>query len=163
MADIRNMPDLESGRLGSSENVPGQKMQTVTLTSKQFEKLYLQPKEPGKDYSLERSFGNPTPLYSRSFLTRKYLANQPQRCLIVPSGPYAACDVLTELPRGVDLFKHRHDRRTWILSNKVALRESRIKGFYACGGIGLYIACIIEFVMGNTFPCVVFGTYGSSY
>jgi len=33
-------------------------------------------------------------------------------------------------------------------------------GFYACAGIGLYLACIMEWVMGNTFPSVVFGTFG---
>jgi len=32
--------------------------------------------------------------------------------------------------------------------------------FYACAGIGLYLACIMEWVVGNTFPCVVFGTFG---
>jgi len=33
-------------------------------------------------------------------------------------------------------------------------------GFYACAGIGLYIASIMEWILGNTFPCVAFGTFG---
>jgi len=32
--------------------------------------------------------------------------------------------------------------------------------FYACAGIGLYLASIMEWVVGNTFPMVVFGTFG---
>ena len=35
-----------------------------------------------------------------------------------------------------------------------------IQAFYGCAGIGLYLACIMEWVLGNTFPCVVFGTFG---
>jgi len=32
--------------------------------------------------------------------------------------------------------------------------------FYGCAGIGLYLASIMEWLIGNTFPCVVFGTFG---
>jgi len=32
--------------------------------------------------------------------------------------------------------------------------------FFGVSGIGLYIAAIMEWVMGNTFPMVVFGTFG---
>jgi len=32
--------------------------------------------------------------------------------------------------------------------------------YYACAGIGLYIAAILEWTIGNTFPMVVFGTFG---
>ncbi|KAL5529147.1 hypothetical protein ACEPAG_5121 [Sanghuangporus baumii] len=32
--------------------------------------------------------------------------------------------------------------------------------FYACAGVGLYLACIMEWLIGNTFPSVVFGTFG---
>jgi len=36
-------------------------------------------------------------------------------------------------------------------------------GFYAVAGIGLYLACIMEWVIGNTFPSVVFGTFGGFF
>lgn len=36
----------------------------------------------------------------------------------------------------------------------------RIQAFYGCAGIGLYLASIMEWSIGNTFPCVVFGTFG---
>ncbi|KAL5513529.1 hypothetical protein ACEPAH_3928 [Sanghuangporus vaninii] len=32
--------------------------------------------------------------------------------------------------------------------------------FYGVGGIGLYLACIMEWIIGNTFPSVVFGLFG---
>jgi len=32
--------------------------------------------------------------------------------------------------------------------------------FYACAGIGLWVAAIMEWVVGNTFPMIVFGTFG---
>jgi len=35
-----------------------------------------------------------------------------------------------------------------------------VGAFYACAGIGLYIAAILEWTLGNTFPMVVFGTFG---
>lgn len=35
---------------------------TVTLTAKQFESLYLQPRDPRMEERYTRQFGNPTPL-----------------------------------------------------------------------------------------------------
>jgi succinate-acetate transporter protein len=35
-----------------------------------------------------------------------------------------------------------------------------VGGFFACAGIGLYIAAVMEYAIGNTFPMVVFGTFG---
>ena len=35
-----------------------------------------------------------------------------------------------------------------------------LKAFYGCAGIGLYLASIMEWILGNTFPAVVFGTFG---
>lgn len=33
---------------------------------------------------------------------------------------------------------------------------------YFFGGTLQVIACILEFILGNTFPCIVFGTFGES-
>ncbi|KAL5536547.1 hypothetical protein ACEPAF_369 [Sanghuangporus sanghuang] len=33
-------------------------------------------------------------------------------------------------------------------------------GLYGVAGIGLYLACIMEWIIGNTFPSVVFGLFG---
>lgn len=42
----------------------------------------------------------------------------------------------------------------------VIFHLTRPQAFYACAGIGLYLACIMEWIIGNTFPSVVFGTFG---
>jgi succinate-acetate transporter protein len=34
------------------------------------------------------------------------------------------------------------------------------QAFYACAGIGLYIASILEFIVGDTFHSVIFGSFG---
>jgi len=127
MADNANTYDLESGRkIGSKGPSYRAEEETVTLSPEQFEMLYLQPREPGKDYPLERSFGNPTALGVSSFL-------------------------FVHTPLAMDLLNFQGATS----SSSTAM----IGGFFACGGIGLYVACIMEWVMGNTFPCVVFGTY----
>lgn len=35
--------------------------------------------------------------------------------------------------------------------------------FYGVAGIGLYVTCIMEWVIGNTFPSVVFGSFGGFF
>lgn len=48
-----------------------------------------------------------------------------------------------------------------LLVLRVILTRRFLQAFYGCAGIGLYIACIMEWLIGNTFPCVVFGTFGA--
>jgi len=35
--------------------------------------------------------------------------------------------------------------------------------YYGCAGIGMYLACIMEWIIGNTFPSVVFGIFGGFF
>ncbi|EJD54292.1 hypothetical protein AURDEDRAFT_94924 [Auricularia subglabra TFB-10046 SS5] len=37
---------------------------------------------------------------------------------------------------------------------------AELGGYYACAGIGLWVTAIFEWVAGNTFPMVVFGSFG---
>jgi len=60
--------------------------------------------------------------------------------------------LLAHLPLSMDLMGFRGASA----GSSVAM----LGGFYACAGIGLYLACIMEWIIGNTFPSVVFGTFG---
>jgi len=60
--------------------------------------------------------------------------------------------LLAHVPLSMDLLNFR--------GATAASSVAMLGGFYACAGIGLYLACIMEWIMGNTFPSVVFGTFG---
>jgi len=60
--------------------------------------------------------------------------------------------LLAHLPLSMDLLGFRGASS----GSGVAM----LGGFYACAGIGLYLACIMEWIIGNTFPSVTFGTFG---
>lgn len=60
--------------------------------------------------------------------------------------------LLAHMPLAMDLLNFRGATS----ASSVAM----LGGFYACAGIGLYLACIMEWVIGNTFPSVVFGSFG---
>jgi len=123
MSDI-SKHDLERG---SDEHAQRKTLTTVTLTPEQFEMLYLQPRDARREYTLAKTFGNPTPLGVTSFL-------------------------LAHIALSMDLLGFRGATA----GSSVAM----LGGIYACAGIGLYIACIMEWVIGNTFPSVVFGSFG---
>ncbi|EJD05917.1 uncharacterized protein FOMMEDRAFT_26712 [Fomitiporia mediterranea MF3/22] len=67
-------------------------------------------------------------------------------------------------PLGVSAFLLAHMPLSMDLLNfqgaTAASSVAMLGSFYACAGIGLYLACIMEWLIGNTFPCVVFGTFG---
>jgi len=60
--------------------------------------------------------------------------------------------LLGHMPLAMDLLNFRGATS----ASSVAM----LGGFYACAGVGLYLASIMEWIIGNTFPCVVFGTFG---
>jgi len=60
--------------------------------------------------------------------------------------------LLAHMPLAMDLLNFR--------GATAASSVAMLGGFYACAGIGLYLACIMEWIIGNTFPSVVFGTFG---
>jgi succinate-acetate transporter protein len=124
MSDIDKL-EYENGN--GSHHAAKRTLTTVTLSPEQFEQLYLQPQIAGRQYSLSKTFGNPTPLGVSSFL-------------------------LAHTALSMDLMGFR--------GATAASSVAMLGGFYACAGIGLYLACIMEWIMGNTFPSVVFGTFG---
>jgi len=67
-------------------------------------------------------------------------------------------------PLGISSFLLAHMPLSMDLMNfqgaTAASSTAMLGAFYACAGIGLYIACIMEWIVGNTFPSVVFGTFG---
>jgi len=67
-------------------------------------------------------------------------------------------------PLGVSSFLLAHMPLSMDLLNfqgaTAASSTAMLGAFYACAGIGLYLACIMEWIVGNTFPSVVFGTFG---
>ncbi|KAJ5510002.1 hypothetical protein N7453_002105 [Penicillium expansum] len=95
---------------------------SVTLSSEQFERLYLTPMTV-RQSPLAKKVGNPTPL-------RLCHHHHPLSCCLMAW-------------RGAS-------------GNGVAF----IGPIVFLGGLLLLITSILEFIIGNTFPCVVFGTIG---
>ncbi|KAJ5493626.1 GPR1/FUN34/yaaH protein [Penicillium fimorum] len=95
---------------------------SVTLSSEQFERLYLTPMTV-RQSPLAKKVGNPTPLRFCHY-------NHPLSCCLMAW-------------RGAG-------------GNGIAF----IGPIVFLGGLLLLITSILEFIIGNTFPCVVFGTIG---
>ncbi|QQK48390.1 GPR1/FUN34/yaaH [Penicillium digitatum] len=98
---------------------------SVTLSSEQFERLYLTPMTV-RQSPLAKKVGNPTPLALGGF--------------VITTTPLSCCLMAWRGASG----------------NGVAL----IGPIVFLGGLLLLITSILEFIIGNTFPCVVFGTIG---
>ncbi|KZV94847.1 hypothetical protein EXIGLDRAFT_834682 [Exidia glandulosa HHB12029] len=60
--------------------------------------------------------------------------------------------LLAQTPLAMDLMGFR--------GATSASAVAQLGSYYACAGIGLYIAALLEWVAGNTFPMVVFGSFG---
>ncbi|KAH8117437.1 GPR1/FUN34/yaaH family-domain-containing protein [Phellopilus nigrolimitatus] len=86
---------------------------------------------------------------------------QPRRT-VQPGG--LASRVGNPTPLGVSSFLLAHMPLAMDLLNfqgaTAASSTGMLGAFYGCAGIGLYLASIMEWLIGNTFPCVVFGTFG---
>ncbi|KAL5492940.1 hypothetical protein ACEPAI_4388 [Sanghuangporus weigelae] len=122
MAETKHAED--SGYNGTA----ARQLTTVTLTSEQFQTLYLQPhSSAGKRNLLVNNLGNPTPLGITAFL-------------------------LALFPLSLDLLQLRGTTS----GSSITL----LGALYGVAGIGLYLACIMEWIIGNTFPSVVFGLFG---
>ncbi|KAJ5352099.1 GPR1/FUN34/yaaH protein [Penicillium brevicompactum] len=98
---------------------------SVTLTSEQFERLYLTPMTV-RQSSIAKKVGNPTPLALGGF--------------VITTTPLSCCLMAWRGASG----------------NGIAF----IGPIVFLGGLLLLITSILEFIIGNTFPCVVFGTIG---
>ncbi|CAG8895276.1 unnamed protein product [Penicillium egyptiacum] len=98
---------------------------SVTLSSEQFERLYLTPMTV-RQSPLAKKVGNPTPLALGGF--------------VITTTPISCCLMAWRGASG----------------NGVAF----IGPIIFLGGLLLLITSILEFIIGNTFPCVVFGTIG---
>nr|DAA06458.1 TPA_inf: GPR1/FUN34/YaaH-class plasma membrane protein [Aspergillus oryzae] len=98
---------------------------SITLSTEQFEKLYLTPLRH-RQPALTKTFGNPTPLALGGF--------------VVTTTPLSCCLMAWRGAGG----------------NGIAFTGPII----FLGGTLLVITSILEFILGNTFPCVVFGTIG---
>ncbi|KAJ5188147.1 GPR1/FUN34/yaaH protein [Penicillium cf. griseofulvum] len=98
---------------------------SVTLSSEQFERLYLTPMTV-RQSPLAKKVGNPTPLALGGF--------------VITTTPLSCCLMAWRGASG----------------NGIAF----IGPIIFLGGLLLLITSILEFIIGNTFPCVVFGTIG---
>ncbi|OQE41105.1 hypothetical protein PENCOP_c005G08075 [Penicillium coprophilum] len=98
---------------------------SVTLSSEQFERLYLTPMTV-RQSPLAKKVGNPTPLALGGF--------------VITTTPLSCCLMAWRGASG----------------NGIAF----IGPIVFLGGLLLLITSILEFIIGNTFPCVVFGTIG---
>ncbi|KAE8349875.1 GPR1/FUN34/yaaH family-domain-containing protein [Aspergillus coremiiformis] len=98
---------------------------SITLSTEQFEKLYLTPLQH-RQPALTKTLGNPTPLALGGF--------------VVTTTPLSCC-----------LMGWRGAGGSGIAFTGPII---------FLGGTLLVITSILEFILGNTFPCVVFGTIG---
>ncbi|CAG8055297.1 unnamed protein product [Penicillium salamii] len=101
---------------------------SVTLSSEQFERLYLTPMTV-RQSSVAKKVGNPTPLALGGF--------------VITTTPLSCCLMAWRGASG----------------NGIAF----IGPIVFLGGLLLLITSILEFIIGNTFPCVVFGTIGKCF
>ncbi|KAE8381709.1 GPR1/FUN34/yaaH family-domain-containing protein [Aspergillus bertholletiae] len=98
---------------------------SITLSTEQFEKLYLTPLRHRQPV-LTKTLGNPTPLALGGF--------------VVTTTPLSCCLMAWRGAGG----------------SGIAFTGPII----FLGGTLLVLTSILEFILGNTFPCVVFGTIG---
>ncbi|KAE8396345.1 Protein alcS [Aspergillus alliaceus] len=133
MADRKTESELELNHSKMSPSQDGTAMPalttvptSITLTTEQFEKLYLTPLRHHQP-ALTKTFGNPTPLALGGF--------------VVTTTPLSCCLMAWRGAGG----------------NGIAFTGPII----FLGGTLLVITSILEFILGNTFPCVVFGTIGA--
>ncbi|RMZ41071.1 protein alcS [Aspergillus flavus] len=118
---------------------------SITLSTEQFEKLYLTPLRH-RQPALTKTFGNPTPLcvpnlrLSATKLEHSKYIYSALGGFVVTTTPLSCCLMAWRGAGG----------------NGIAFTGPII----FLGGTLLVITSILEFILGNTFPCVVFGTIG---
>ncbi|KAI9666994.1 MAG: hypothetical protein M1829_005601 [Trizodia sp. TS-e1964] len=104
---------------------------SISISPDLFEKMYLSPRN-SSDGDLRRRFGNPTPLALAGFL----LALTPLSCEMMGWRGGAVGPITT---------------MTGSASSAV---------YFFMGGLLMFVSGILEFFLGNTFPFVVFASYG---
>lgn len=119
---------------GAGGGAPLDRIDTEELFNEnptQFEKRFLQPEQPVAG-QLRRTFANPTPVAIAGFL-------------------------LANTPASIELMGWRHAGGGPGKGNASAT----IGAYYYYGGILLTLGGVGEFILGNTFPTVVFLTFGA--
>jgi len=104
----------------------------------------------------------------RQLTTVTLTPEQFEAMYLTPKHPRLQGDIANRVgnptPLGVSAFLLAHMPLAMDLLNfqgaAAASGVAMLGSFYACAGIGLYLACIMEWIIGNTFPSVVFGTFG---
>lgn len=134
----------EKGDAINAENL--RKIQTaesvlLPIPRDTFEKLYLSPKHPSKSSKLSKKFGNPTPICLLGFL----LASMPNAMIMMgwrgASGEGGAIVYVVSLIRTTKLM------------------VSPVYIWF--GGMVQIFGAVGEWILGNTFPCAIFFTYGT--
>ncbi|KAJ5176296.1 uncharacterized protein N7482_002173 [Penicillium canariense] len=127
---------------------------SVTLSAEQFEKLYLTPMTRHQP-ALAKQVGNPTPLT---------LADEIQ---FQSAGRFCYHDNTTfVLFNGLERSQwewsciHVRDLHDGKVFETLSKSRETSGPIVFLGGLLLLITSILEFILGNTFPCVVFGTIG---
>ncbi|CEL03788.1 Putative GPR1/FUN34/YaaH-class plasma membrane protein [Aspergillus calidoustus] len=120
----------------------------LPISRETFEKLYLSPKHPSVVGDLRKKFGNPTPICLMGFL----LAATPNACILMGwrgAGGNGGAILWV-------LFLSQFS--VWISD----LIDSRCRPVYIFfGGIVQLLGGIGEWIIGNTFSCALFFTYGT--
>lgn len=140
--DAHDAQDLESGHglnlLDSNGGASLRRQISVQLTAEQFERLYLQPGGQQAKGDLAKRLGNPTPLGLASFL----LCLTPFSCYLMGwiGTTNAAAPTLVCAQTGLCPQPSRSGADPRIHSGAM----------YFMGGLGLTVAGILEWILGNS-------------
>lgn len=139
---------------------------TVTLSAEQFERLYLTPRTH-RQTALTKKLGNPTPLWVYPLSSYPALLVS---CLMVSINLQSTSRLryhhdstfmlLDGLAGSQWEWSCLHVRNRYIICQFYVLIDNKSGPIVFLGGLLLLITSIFEFILGNTFPCVVFGSIG---
>ncbi|KAL8809344.1 MAG: hypothetical protein Q9200_003496 [Gallowayella weberi] len=125
---------------------------SLNISPELFEKLYLSPENRVKG-ELRKTFGNPTPM----------LVPESPHTVITSLTVYSALVgfLLSLTPLACDLMGWRGAGGTGAASTGIPPAPTTYGAYFFFGGVLMIIGSIMEWIVGNTFPFVVFGTFGA--
>jgi len=94
-------------------------------------------------------------LFEKLYLSPQNQVKGDLRLTFANPTPYALCGFLLALtPLTCQLMG-------WRATNKLAGGAATIGTYFFFGGLMMIIGSVGEFILGNTFPCIVFGSFGA--
>ncbi|KAL9596657.1 MAG: hypothetical protein Q9219_005652 [cf. Caloplaca sp. 3 TL-2023] len=127
---------------------------SINISPELFEKLYLSPESRVKG-ELRKTFGNPTPIALVGFI----LSLTPLSCDLMGwrgAGGNGAASTGKYLQKPLEIQPESHPNNLKTYTHNL---EQGV--FFFFGGLLMILGSVGEWIIGNTFPFVVFGTFGA--